>query len=92
MAAGEGDEKQDLLPDVTGDELRKKLSAFDSQIKTLGLNQQSPQKRNPDGAAPKPPAPDAASKDAVWKQALAALNAGNMDEYNTLYAKYLNMP
>ncbi len=76
--------KDGLIPDVTGEDLRAKLTAFSGKIMSLtNLSAEQIAKQKADGATPPPP-PDNPKKDSFKEQAIVALKAGNMAEYNRL--------
>lgn len=76
--------KDGLIPDGTGEDLKVKLTAFSSKIKTLtNLSAEQIAKQIADGATPPPP-PDSSKKESLQGQAMTALKAGNIAEYNRL--------
>jgi hypothetical protein len=76
--------KDSLIPEGTGDELKGKLTAFSTKIKTLtSLSAEQIAKQIADGATPPPP-PDNSHKESLKDQAIAALKAGNQPEYDRL--------
>lgn len=77
--------KEDALPDGTGDELRKKLTALASHV---GVVQTQNNAAHSQGATP--PAPSSAIRDAktVYAQALEAAKQNKTVEYNTLIDEY----
>jgi len=76
--------KDGLIPDGTGEELKGKLTAFSTKIKTLtNLSAEQIAKQIADGALPPPP-PDNSHKESLKDQAIAALKAGNQPEYDRL--------
>jgi hypothetical protein len=77
----------DLLPQGTGEELEKALSAFSGRIEKLAPKDQN--KRPTDGASPRSPAPDSATSSSTWAQALDALASGDVASYDTLYKQHL---
>jgi hypothetical protein len=83
-------EKDGLLPDGVGDDLKKKLEAFRGKLKDLGQAQavQAITGASPTAPTPQPPK----SSDELWNQAKAALAAGNIDEYHKLYDEYIKLP
>lgn len=76
--------KDRLIPDGTGEDLKVKLTAFSTKIKTLtNLSAEQIAKQVAEGATPPPP-PDNSKKESFKDQAITALKAGNMTEYNRL--------
>jgi len=82
--------KDKLLPEGTGDDLKGKLTAFSTTIKTLtGLSAEQIAKQVIDGAVPPPPPPENnPKKDDLKTQAITALKAGNQPEYERLMNEY----
>lgn len=77
----------DLLPQGTGEELEKALSAFAGRIEKLAPKDQP--KRPTDGASPRSPAPESPTPSATWAQALDALAKGDVTAYDALYKQHL---
>lgn len=79
-------EDEDTLPDGTGDELRAKLKVMSEKIESIkkGARDEYSSGQSPEN----PPAPLNADS-GLLKQAIDAMRAGKMDEYNQLYAQYI---
>jgi hypothetical protein len=77
----------DLLPQGTGEDLEKALSAFSGRIEKLAPK--DPQKRPTDGASPRSPAPESATSSSLWGQALEALSKGDVNSYDALYKQHV---
>lgn len=76
--------KDGLIPEGTGEDLKGKLTAFSTKIKTLtNMSAEEIAKRTAEGALPPPP-PETPHKDSLKEQAVIALKAGNVAEYNRL--------
>jgi SMC interacting uncharacterized protein involved in chromosome segregation len=83
-------EKDSLLPDGTGDELKKKLEAFRGKLKDLGQAQAVQAITGASPTAPTPQAPKSSLD--LWNQAKQALAEGRIDEYHKLYDEYIKLP
>ncbi len=79
-------EEQDALPDGTGDELRTKLKTLSEKIESM---KKGAQLENQSGASPDNPPATIKGSEALLRQAITAMHEGKMDEYNNLYAQYI---
>lgn len=79
-------EEDDVLPDGTGDELRGKLKTMSEKINTF---KQGAKEEHRAGESPSNPPASVTGNEAKLRMAIDAMKAGNMAEYNKLYAEYI---
>jgi hypothetical protein len=80
-------EKDGLLPDGTGDELKAKLTAFRGKLKDMGQQQAVQAIAGASPTAPTPSQPKSSTD--LWNQAKQALTEGKIEEYHKLYEEYI---
>lgn len=79
-------DEEDALPDGTGDELRQKLTNLSGKIDLIKKGEREEHKS---GGSPSNPPASLKGNEGLLKQAIDAMRAGKLEEYNNLYAQYL---